>query len=134
MVAQSSIVGTISPRSAVIKILCPSECAGSIIGKGGSVISHINSISGANMKVSQSGDFFPTTSDRVILIVGEPEKLYVAIDHAVKHLSETPAGFAATAAASATGGMPFSCRILLPSASIGAIIGRSGANIKAINE
>lgn len=129
----SSITGVILPR-AVIKILCPSECAGSIIGKGGSVISHINTISGANMKVSQSGDFFPSTSDRVILIVGEPEKLYVAIDHVVKHLSETSVGSAASAAAAATGGMPYSCRILLPSAALGAIIGRSGANIKAINE
>ena len=71
-------------RQASIKILCPSEYAGSIIGRGGTVISSINQISGASIRVSQNGEYYPTTTDRVIFIFGEPNNLYIAVDHVIK--------------------------------------------------
>lgn len=74
--------------TAAIKLLCPSECIGSLIGKGGSIITSLNQYSGASIKVSQSGEFYPNTTDRVVFIVGEAEKLYVAVDNVVKIVCE----------------------------------------------
>lgn len=115
-------------QQAAIKLLCPSESAGSLIGKGGSVISSLNSISGASIKVSQNGECYPMTTDRIILITGEPEKLYVAVDHVVKIILESQETYRA-----AIGG-PFHVRLLIPIAAGGVLIGKSGAIIKSINE
>jgi hypothetical protein len=88
----SSIAKTIErvPNTArpMIKFLCPSEFAGSLIGKGGNIISSLNQITQAIVKVSQNGEFFPSTNDRVVVIQGEAERLYAAIDHVTKILIE----------------------------------------------
>merc|ERR1711998_123579 len=53
-----------------LKVLVPNAEAGSVIGKGGSVINQIQNDSTARVKMSQNGDFFPGTMDRVVLITG----------------------------------------------------------------
>ena len=140
-------------RQASIKILCPSEYAGSIIGRGGTVISSINQISGASIRVSQNGEYYPTTTDRVIFIFGEPNNLYIAVDHVIKVILDNQDVL------KGNGSIPvvnnYQVRILVPLgcifieiyfifviiiffliflAAAGCIIGKGGIVIKSINE
>lgn len=72
----------------LLKILCPSAVAGSIIGRGGSVINQLNQMTGAKIKVSQNGEFFPTTNDRVLAISGSMTAISAAIHELVTKMIE----------------------------------------------
>jgi RNA-binding protein Nova len=61
---------------------------GSIIGKGGSVINQLNATTGAKIKVSQNGEFFPTTNDRVLALSGSQETIGAAITEIVTKMIE----------------------------------------------
>jgi len=56
-----------TPQSA-LKVLVTNSCAGSIIGTRGSEINAMQSKSGCTIKLSQNGEFFPGTDNRVVLI------------------------------------------------------------------
>jgi hypothetical protein len=62
-----------------IKLLVSNAAAGSVIGKGGATITDFQSQSGARIQLSKNYEFFPGTSDRIILISG-------GIDDALKAL------------------------------------------------
>jgi KH domain len=49
------------------KILCPQFVTGLIIGRGGSVINQLNSTCGAKIKLSQNNEFYPNTTDRILV-------------------------------------------------------------------
>jgi len=51
-----------------LKVLVQNSCAGSIIGTRGSEINAMQSKSGCTIKLSQNGEFFPGTQNRVVLI------------------------------------------------------------------
>lgn len=53
-----------------LKILVSNKDAGSIIGKGGATINQLQVDSGARVKLSQSHELFPGTSDRIVLLTG----------------------------------------------------------------
>lgn len=72
----------------LIKFLCPSAVAGSIIGRGGSVINDLNQATGAKIKVSQNGEFFPTTNDRVIAVSGSMTAISAAIQELITRIIE----------------------------------------------
>ena len=72
----------------LIKFLCPSAVAGSIIGRGGSVINELNQATGAKIKVSQNGEFFPTTNDRVIAVSGSMAAISAAIHELITKIIE----------------------------------------------
>jgi len=46
----------------------PNNTAGSIIGKGGTEIAKLQASTGASVKLSQSGEFFPNSRERIVLI------------------------------------------------------------------
>lgn len=77
-------------------MLCPNTAIGSIIGRGGSVISQLNQKTGAKIKLSQNQDFFPMTNDRVIAISGEQECIAVAVGELITKIIEV-SSFHATA-------------------------------------
>ena len=71
----------------IMKFLFPNEWIGQLIGKGGSIISNVNAVTQAVVKVSQTGDFYPGTQDRCVMCTAdEPDHLYAAIDHVTKIL------------------------------------------------
>ena len=72
----------------ILKMLCPRECVGNIIGKGGSVISGLNMSTGARIKMSQSTEFFPQTTDRVIVISGTKMTVTVALTEIITKIIE----------------------------------------------
>jgi len=62
-----------------IKLLVSNNVAGSIIGRQGQTISELQTQSMTRIKLSQSGDYFPGTHDRVCLVQGEPGNIKVAL-------------------------------------------------------
>jgi hypothetical protein len=55
----------------ILKMLVTDNIAGAIIGKNGKTIADMQEECGARIKVSQSSDFYPGTSERTILITGK---------------------------------------------------------------
>lgn len=135
-----------------IKMLVSNNVAGSIIGRSGQTISELQSESNTRLKLSQSGDFYPGTQDRVCLVQGEPDAVKVALrllltrlymlqesQHAPvwqKHqqqlsLQQHPSDQAEKAASPL---FDFIVRLLVPLSCCGMIIGKSGTNIKFMEE
>ncbi|XP_014501915.1 KH domain-containing protein HEN4 [Vigna radiata var. radiata] len=68
----------VSPGSAVFRLLCPVSRIGSVIGKGGAIISQIRQESGVKVKIEEA---IPGCDERVITISGsdkgsEPEEVH----------------------------------------------------------
>lgn len=109
-----------------IKILVTNNASGSIIGRGGKSITDLQEKSQTRIKLSQGGDYYPGTTDRVCLINGALSNVELAVElvlaklYDIQRLQHTD--------------VPFTVRILLPSSSCGMIIGHGGSNIKLLKE
>jgi predicted RNA-binding protein YlqC (UPF0109 family) len=137
-----------------IKLLVSNNVAGSIIGRAGQTISELQTQSSARIKLSQTGDYYPGTQDRVCLVQGQVENVKVALQLLLERLfmlqeqqqsqhaewqpkiedeivATTPAAAAPT---DSPNRFDFVVRLLVPSSSCGMIIGKSGANIKHMEE
>lgn len=66
-------------QQVVAKLLVPNPVAGSIIGKSGGNIEQLQKSSGARIQLSRSGEFFPGTSDRVLLLSGSLHSVLTSI-------------------------------------------------------
>jgi len=66
--AKTSADGSPAEPVSALKVLVQNSCAGSIIGTRGSEINAMQSKSGCTIKLSQNGEFFPGTQNRVVLI------------------------------------------------------------------
>jgi len=86
--AATAAASSSSEHTFMIKILVPAPVAGSIIGKGGSVISALNSSTGARIKVSQNSEYFPGTQDRVMTISGSKECIAACVEEVVAKIVE----------------------------------------------
>ncbi len=88
--AMGAATGDVSSgiQAYLLKMLCPRDCVGNIIGKGGSVISELNVTTGARIKISQNNEFFPQTNDRVIVISGSTEKIATALTELITKMIE----------------------------------------------
>lgn len=63
-----------SPGSIVFRVLCPNSKTGSVIGKGGTIISQIRHETGAKVRVEEN---FPGCEERVVVIVGSDKETEV---------------------------------------------------------
>jgi len=123
-----------------IKLMVSNNVAGSIIGRAGQTISELQTQSSARIKLSQTGDYYPGTQDRVCLVQGQ----LGTVKHAVKILLErfymlqeqqhTQHSWQPRKGANAPIGFDFVVRLLVPTSSCGMIIGKGGANIKHMEE
>ena len=123
-----------------IKLMVSNNVAGSIIGRSGQTISELQTQSSARIKLSQTGDYYPGTQDRVCLVQGQ----LGTIKHAVKLLLErfymlqeqqhTQHSWQPRKGPNTSAGFDFVVRLLVPSSSCGMIIGKGGANIKHMEE
>ncbi|KAL8518093.1 hypothetical protein ACS0TY_009396 [Phlomoides rotata] len=103
--------------------------AGSIIGKGGSTINEIQSQSGARVQLSRNFEYFPGTSDRIIMVSGAVEDILKAVDLILSKLLEE---FFVEDGAEVD---PESkIRLVVPNSSCGGIIGKGGATIRSLIE
>lgn len=71
-----------------LKMLVSNNVAGSIIGRSGQSISELQAQSSSRIKLSQAGDFYPGTSDRVCLIQGDQTQAKSAISLIIKRIDE----------------------------------------------
>ncbi len=62
-----------------LKLLVADRVAGSIIGKGGKVITEIEASTGCVMKLSPGQTFFPGTQERIVVISGSVEGISEAV-------------------------------------------------------
>jgi predicted RNA-binding protein YlqC (UPF0109 family) len=126
-----------------IKLLVSNNVAGSIIGRAGQTIVELQTQSSARIKLSQTGDFYPGTQDRVCLVQGELENVKSAIrlllerlyllqeQQYSQHVAWQPNQSESIAD---TSGFSFVVRLLVPSSCCGMIIGKGGSNIKQMEE
>ncbi|MBA0837632.1 hypothetical protein Goarm_009773, partial [Gossypium armourianum] len=63
-----------------VRFLVSNAAAGSVIGKGGSTITEFQSKSGARIQLSRGHEFFPGTSDRIIMVSGAIDDILKAVE------------------------------------------------------
>ncbi|KAI3793496.1 hypothetical protein L1987_36115 [Smallanthus sonchifolius] len=112
-----------------LRFLASNAEAGSIIGKGGSTISDFQSRSNARIQLSRSYEYFPGTSDRIIMVSGTFGEVLYAIELILTKLANE---FYAEDGDEAE---PTSkVRLIVPNSSCGGIIGKGGSMIKSFIE
>ncbi|XP_027903393.1 KH domain-containing protein HEN4-like [Vigna unguiculata] len=79
----------VSPGSAVFRLLCPVSRIGSVIGKGGAIISQIRQESGVKVKIEEA---IPGCDERVITISGSDKEAEEAHAEQVKEVNNDDAG------------------------------------------
>ncbi|XP_028783027.1 protein BTR1-like, partial [Neltuma alba] len=109
--------------------LVSNAAAGSVIGKGGSTITDFQSQSGARIQLSRNHEFFPGTTDRIIMVSGATSELLKAVELILsKFLSELHTEDENTAEPKTK------LRLIVPNSSCGGIIGKGGATIRSFIE
>ena len=132
--------GTASTFPCAIKILVSNNVAGSIIGRAGQTISELQSQSSTRIKLSQTGDYYPGSQDRVCLVQGHLENVKGAVSLLLERLhmlqEHQHSQHLAWQSNRAESSPPFDfvVRILVPSSCCGMIIGKSGSNIRQMEE
>eukprot|EP01066_Platyproteum_vivax_P003512 Platyproteum_vivax@DN14441_c0_g1_i1.p1 len=111
-----------------LKMLVEDALAGSIIGRNGSVISQIEQQTGAYMKLSPSGSYFPGTNNRIVAMSGQQEQINQAMLVILDKINES-----ANSSVPSSGGK-ITCKIVVPKSAVSAIIGKGGAQIKQLQE
>lgn len=112
-----------------IRFLVSNAEAGSVIGKGGTTISEFQSQSGARIQLSRNHEFFPGTSDRIIMVSGTFDEILKAVDLILsKLLNEFYVEDGEDVDPKSK------LRLIVPNSSCGGIIGKGGANIKSFIE
>jgi KH domain len=126
---------------AALKMLVSNNVAGSIIGRGGQTISELQSESNTRIKLSQSGDYYPGTQDRVCLVQGEPSYVRQALQlllerfYLLQEAQHRPAWQPQQEIPGvAHPSFDFVVRLLVPISCCGMIIGKAGSNIKCMEE
>ena len=74
-----------------IKLLVSNSASGLIIGRSGSTISDLQVKSQTRIKLSQGGDYYPGTSDRVCLIQGYLSNAFLAVEMVLEKLYDLQA-------------------------------------------
>ncbi|XP_068645565.1 protein BTR1-like isoform X2 [Aristolochia californica] len=114
--------------STYVRFLLSNAAAGSVIGKGGSTITEIQSQSGARIQLSRNNEFFPGTSDRIIMISGAFDDILKATELVLSkllsqvHVEDDDADHKSKV------------RLIVLNSSCGCIIGKGGATIKSFQE
>ncbi|GMI90375.1 BINDING TO TOMV RNA 1S (SHORT FORM), binding to TOMV RNA 1L (long form), BINDING TO TOMV RNA 1 [Hibiscus trionum] len=109
-----------------IRFLVSNAAAGSVIGKGGSTITEFQSKSGARIQLSRSHEFFPGTSDRIIMVTGAIDDILKAMELILaKLLNEL------NIKDNDDDEPRTKVRLIVSNSSCGSIIGKGGATIKS---
>ena len=101
------------------KLILPDKVTGSVIGRGGQVLSEYEHRTGAQVKVSPARTFFPTTNERMIMMSGEFDQIRGMIPLILGKLEEH-----------GMGRDNMLLRTIAPTSSVSAIIGKGGEIIR----
>ncbi|KAG2401905.1 Protein BTR1-like protein [Vigna angularis] len=112
-----------------IRFLVSNSAAGSVIGKGGSTITEFQTQSGARIQLSRNHEFFPGTTDRIIMVSGAINEILTAVGLILsKLLSELHSEDENDAEPKTK------VKLIVPNGSCGGIIGKGGATIRSFIE
>jgi RNA-binding protein Nova len=120
-----------SDQKVVAKFLVSNAAAGSVIGKGGSNIAEFQTQSSARIQLSRANEYFPGTSDRVMLISGTVGQVLTALHLVLAKMSSEKA---VQDTMMSRDGTQQELRLLVPAALCGSIIGKGGATIRQFAE
>ncbi|KAL3630091.1 hypothetical protein CASFOL_023075 [Castilleja foliolosa] len=112
-------------KTTYLRFLLSNAEAGSVIGKGGSTINDIQSQSGARIQLSRNFEYFPGTSDRVIMVSGRVDDILKAVDLILSKLLDEAGDETAPES---------KIRLVVPNSSCGGIIGKGGSIIRTLIE
>jgi len=134
---RASATGSVSTE-----VMCPSECAGKVIGHGGEKINEIQQKSGAHVKIQSSSDV-PQGHPRIIYVTGSPE----AVADAVAFVNDVIREHAREKSASKSGGSHAGSHsnaaqrekkeemyVPVDMGLVGRIIGKGGETIRRLSE
>ncbi|KAL7148519.1 hypothetical protein ABFS83_06G183700 [Erythranthe nasuta] len=112
-----------------LRFLLSNAEAGSVIGKGGATINDIQSQSGARVQLSRNFEYFPGTSDRIIMVSGTIDDVLKAVNLILSKLLDEfyPEDGGETDPQS-------KIRLVVPNSSCGGIIGKGGSIIRSLME
>ena len=121
-----------------IKFLISNTSAGFLIGKGGAAIVELQSSTKARVNIAQSGDFFPGTLERAVLVVGTLSQIITCQAMIWKRMSASLRVDREEDSNSPSNILmddDIICgKLLIPASASGLIIGRGGAVIQMISE
>lgn len=63
-----------------VKLLISNAAAGSVIGRGGAMVTTLQKDTRTRMQLSRSGEYFPGTMDRVLLVAGRRRNIVTALE------------------------------------------------------
>eukprot|EP00051_Salpingoeca_urceolata_P006200 m.82292 g.82292 ORF g.82292 m.82292 type:complete len:219 (-) comp14724_c0_seq3:339-995(-) len=109
-----------------VKMLIHNNLAGGIIGTRGATITELQQNTGARIKLSQNGEYFPGTQERVALVQGSLPQINAVLEY----IFDKSMDDAAAAAPDATGPRQGQVKLAISSGVAGLVIGRQGENIK----
>jgi len=128
---ETQTAADIEPGQILIKMLVPAYAAGSIIGKNGQTITHLQKETGVSIKLSKAKDFYPGTTERVVLIQGKYEGARDVVNFIIDKVIEfpIPKDMIMSHVERAK-----QVKIIVPNTTAGLIIGKKGATVKQIME
>lgn len=109
----------------LLRFLISNATAGSVIGKGGATICELQAQSGAKIQLSRNHEYFPGTTDRVVLLSGTTDQIMAAFKLILSKIH----GEAEELESKAN-----QIRLVFPHMFCGAIIGKGGATIRTFME
>ncbi|XP_039023409.1 protein BTR1-like [Hibiscus syriacus] len=132
---QRSLTSENGEKLTYIRFLVSNAAAGSVIGKGGSTITDFQSKSGAQIQLSRNHEFFPGTSDRIIMVSGTVDEILKVTELILaKLLNELNLEDNDDTEPRTKKKWLTKVRLIVPNSSCGSIIGKGGATIKSFNE
>ncbi|XP_011622887.1 protein BTR1 isoform X2 [Amborella trichopoda] len=116
-------------KPASVRFLVSNAAAGSVIGKGGSTITEFQSQSGARIQLSRNHEYFPGTTDRIIMISGTVDEILTAMDFILSKLQSELHNEDGDDV-----DPRLKLRLIVPNSGCGGIIGKAGSTIKSFIE
>lgn len=115
----------------MLKTMVPNHIAGSIIGKKGQTIQILQEQTGAKLKLSSANEFYPGTSERVVIIIGELHQILAMLDLVTEKIrAELPV----RGGSSHTPDRSQMIKLIIPNSTAGMVIGKGGCFIRGITE
>ena len=113
------------------QLLVANKDAGTVIGRSGATIQAIQAKTGCRVRVSNNGDYFPGTQDRVVLVTGTTESVTTGVTLVLSELFENAEEIQKNGGVQPETVM---LSVLIPEKASGLIIGRGGESIREMVE
>jgi len=115
----------------LLKLLVPDYVAGALIGKAGCVMNELRTTYGGNIRVSAAKEFYPGTTERVVVLTGMTENISQLNRHVMQKV-EDPGRDNSLKALYMNENRAQQAKVVLTNQAAGLLIGKGGETIKTI--